>query len=206
LSENALISVSGKLISTEKIENSTNWYASTFEIHINRTSIKIKVNHPVNFWFKVTGNTPVEINKSGIYSTGYKERHHSIERIFIDEETMKCSASVSIQDKYCCKSGIGSQYQGTVITDIIIISGQLVQALFYTIEKTNRREAGNIWLKEFEVTIDKPESETSYNAELSFEDIKVLKKGDEIWKSILFISKLGEIASKIKMVSKINPK
>ncbi|MDR2057968.1 MAG: hypothetical protein LBP83_06770 [Dysgonamonadaceae bacterium] len=206
LTENTVIHVSGKLILTEKIQDTVNQYASSFEIRINNTLIKIRINHPVSFWFKVTGGNPVEINKSGIYSIGYKDREHSIEHIFIDKETMKCTASVSVRDKYHCKSGIGSKYQGMLITDIIIISGQLVQTLFYTIEQTSRRDAGNIWLKEFEVTIDNPESEMFYDAKLSFEDVKLLKKNDEIWKSVLFTSKLGKIYSSIKMVSKINQK
>jgi hypothetical protein len=203
LAGNTTIPISGKLISTEKIQNSIDLYASAFEIRINTTLIKIRINHPVNLWFKTIGNNPVEMDKSGIYSIGYKERNHSIEHIFIDEETMRCTASVSIQDTYRYKSGIGSKYQGTLITDIIIISGQLVQTLFYTMEKINRRDAGNIWLKEFEVTIDNPENEMSYDAKVSFEDVKTLKKGEETWRSVQFKSELGKISSNIKMVSKV---
>jgi hypothetical protein len=204
LTENKVIGVSGKLTSTEKIQDSMNRYVSAFEIRINNTVIKVGINHPVNLWFKAIDGNPVKMNKQGIYSIGYKERNHSIECVFIDEKNMKCTASVSIQDKYRCKSGIGGKYQGMLITDIIIISGQLVQALFYTIEKTNRHDGGNIWLKEFEVTINNPENEMSYDAKLSFEDVKVLKKGNETWKSVLFTSELGKICSNIKMVSKVN--
>jgi len=204
LTENTAIPVLGKLISTEKVQDSFNQYVSDFEIHINSTVIKIRINHPINFWFKVISCNRITIDKSGIFSLGYKEREHSITNILIDEELMKCSASVSIQDKCCCKRGIGSKYQGTLITDIIIISGQLVQALFYTIEKTNRSEGGNIWLKEFEVAIENPENDMSYDACLIFSDVKDLKKGNETWKSVLFTSELGNISSKIKMVSKIN--
>ena len=149
-------------------------------------------------------NFRFKIDESGIFSLGYKEREHFIKEILIDEEAMKCNASVTIQDKYSVKSGLGSKYQGTLITDIIIISGQLVQALFYTIEKTNRSKGGNIWLKEFEVAIENPENEMFYNACLTFNDVKKLKKGNETWKSVLFTSELGNISSKIKMVSKIN--
>ena len=33
-------------------------------------------------------------------------------------------------------------------------------------ERTNRHDAENIWLKEFEVTIDNPENEMSYGAKI----------------------------------------
>jgi predicted component of viral defense system (DUF524 family) len=80
----------------------------------------------------------------------------------------------------------------------------LVQALFYTLEDTGRNQANNLWLKEFEVSIQQPDSRMDYEAKITFEDVKTSKKGDETWKSVQFKSELGSITSKIKMVSQIN--
>ena len=55
-----VIDVSGKLLSTEKIQDPINWYVSAFEIRINNTLINVRINHPVNFWFNAIGSNPVK--------------------------------------------------------------------------------------------------------------------------------------------------
>jgi hypothetical protein len=203
LFENTRIPISGELISIQRAENDVNHFNSCFEIRINRTVVKIEINHPVYFWFNISPHFDSCINESGLYCTGYKKRNHRIKNIVINKELMNCTALVSIEDHYSQKSGLGSRYCGTLLTDIILISGQLVQALFYTLEKTNRNQANNIWLKEFEVSINSPDSQMVYEAKLSFEDVKTLRKGNETWRSVRFKSELGEISSTIKMVSQI---
>jgi len=205
LTENKRVPISGKLISLHKAEHGVNFYKSSFEVQINTTVIKMEINHPLSVWINVF--TPFNgcINAHTMYyCTVYKERNHQIRNIVLDEALMNCTADVSIENDAAVPAGLGSQYGGTMLTDIILVSGQLVQALFYTLENIDRNQANNLWLKEFEVYINQPDSRMDCQAKITFEDIKTLKKGDETWKSVQFKSELGSITSKIKMVSQIN--
>jgi hypothetical protein len=204
LTENKRISISGKRISLLKAEHSVNNYKSTFEVRINTTVIKIEITHPIYVWFNVSFLSYDCINASTMFCTAYKKRNHLINNIILNEAQMSCTADVSIEDYSSQPSGLGSHYGGTMLTDIILISGQLVQALFYTLENIDRNKANNLLLKEFEVSIKQPDSRMDYDAKVTFEDVKILKKGDETWKSVQFKSELGDITSKIKMVSQIN--
>jgi hypothetical protein len=204
LSESKRISVSGKLISLYKAEKGVNYYKSSFEVRINHTVIKIEINHPIYIWFNISPDFTGSINASAMYCTGYKRRNHQIKNIVLNEALMNCTATVSIEDYSCQKSGLDSHSCGTMLTDIILISGQLVQTLFYTLEKIDRKQANNLWLKEFEVSVKQPDCRMDYEAKVSFEDVKTFKKGNETWKSVQFKSELGSIVSKIKMVSQIN--
>jgi hypothetical protein len=204
LSDDTRVSVSGQLISIQKIEESANLYKSCFEVRINNTLIKIEVKHPIYIWFNVSSHFYGSIDAFGMYCTGYKKRNHLIRDIVINETLMSCTASVSIEDYSSRKSGLGSQYCGTMLTDIILISGQMVQALFFRLEKMDRSQAGNLWLKEFEVLIEQPDCKMDYEAKIMFEDVKTLKKGNETWKSVQCRSELGSIVSNIKMVSQVN--
>ncbi len=200
LSEDTKIQISGKLISTEISKDRCK---SLFEVKINTTLVKITIDHPAKTCRNLSSISYLDADNSSIYCTGYKKRTHLIKDVTLNDELMLCTASISIEDSSTQKSGIGSLYKGTLLTDIILISGQLVQALFYYIEKTDKNNGSNIWLKEFDVRINEPVEETEYNSKLYFEDVKTIKKGDEIWKSIQFVSELGAISSTIKMVSQI---
>jgi len=204
LSENTKVSILGKLISIQKTENGANQYKSSFEVRINTTIIKIEIHHPVYFWFNVSHHFVKCMNTSSMYCIGYKNRSHKINNIILNEALKNCTAKVTIEDHNPLKSGLSSLYDGTLLTDIILVSGQLVQTLFFALEKTDRTQANNLWLKEFEVSIMRPDSRLEYEAKIFFEDVKVLKKGNETWKSVKLKSELGSISSKIKMVSQIN--
>ena len=93
---------------------------------------------------------------------------------------------------------------GYKYADIILISGQMVQALFLKLEKIDRNQAGNLWLKEFETSIKQPDCKMDYEAKITFKEVKTLKKGNETWKSVQCRSELGSTVSTIKMVSQVN--
>jgi hypothetical protein len=131
-------------------------------------------------------------------------RKHLIRNVLLNEKQMSCTASIQIENHYLEKLGIGTQYNGLLLTDIVLISGQLLQVLLFSMEKTDRKKANNIWLKQFEVSIKKPNAELDCNARLFLEDVKILNKGDEKWKSIQLKSELGDISSNIKVVSQLN--
>lgn len=202
LSENTKIQVLGKLISTKKIDN-TNKYKSLFEIKVSTTLIKISAIHPHNGNPDLSLNPLVKIDKSHIYYTGYKMRRHLIENVMLNNKLMLCTASVSIENSYLRKAGISSKYDGTLLTDIILISGQLTQALFYSIQKLDRNTGGNIWVRDIEVSMNEPNERLKYDVELLFTDIKTLEKKDEVWKSIQLISNLGGISLNVKIVTQI---
>ena len=204
LSESEGIKFCGKLISTERsFLTDDNEYVSFFEIKINNTLIKMWINHPV-----LLNELPCKfypnINESNIYYDGYKMRKHLIRNILLNEKQMSCTASIQIENHYFEKLGIGTQYNGLLLTDIVLISGQLLQVLLFNMEKIDRKKANNIWLKQFEVSIRKPNVELDYDARLFLEDVKILSKGNEKWKSIRLKSELGDISSDIKVVSQIN--
>ena len=204
LIEDKKINFCGKLISTEKsLFSDDNEYVSCFEIKINNELIKMWINHPVlpndiPFLFHPT------INESNIYYDGYKMRKHLIRNVLLNETQMSCTASIQIENHYAEKSGIGTQYNGLLLTDIVLISGQLLQVLLFNLEKTDRKTANNIWLKQFEISMKKPHVELDCHAGLFLEEVKILNKGDEKWKSIHLKSELGGISADIKVVSQMN--
>ena len=206
LLDNAKIQVSGKLLSTEKI-SLLNEYKSSFEIKIDKTLAKISVIHSQNTKFNFF-NSHTRVDKLSTYCIGYKKRKHLIEKITSNEDLMICTAAVSVENsnRNCQKIGIGSQYEGILLTDIVLIFGQLAQVLFYQIEKTDRNKGDNIWLKEIDISIDKPNEEMEYGAKLSFTSIKTLelKKEKQMWRSVQTFSELGDnISLSAKIISQI---
>lgn len=201
--DNNKIALSGRLVATEKEEKTTNSYKSSIVVKVNNTIIRVEVIHPVSLFIRGLNHSVIKVEKSGLYHSGYRMRSHSIKDIYMNENLMECDAAISINDYYYQRSGLGSAFRGTLLTDIILISGQMVQTLFFCLEKINRETANNIWLKEFSITIDKPNNEMDYQAKLSFENIEVLKKDNETWKSVQFRSELGGMQGNIKMVSQV---
>ncbi len=199
--DNTTIPFLAMLNSTIKSEV-TNFYESSFQIFINETKISINVVHPIFLWFnsfnRLTGDFEVIMN-----SNNYKLREYNIKDIVISEDLFSCKATVNTQNCNRAKTELEGLFSGILVSDIISISGQLMEVLFYNLYNDNKGNGENIWLKEFYFTNRKPTNKRNILANISFDEILDIKKNEEEWKSIKFSSTMGDMNSIIKVVTRI---
>jgi hypothetical protein len=144
--------------------------------------------------------------KSGevdLYRTGYKWRSHFITSVIIDGNEMKASGKVCLLDENKERKGIGAGYSGMMLTDFILITGQLTQSLLYHLNHINREESHNMWLREIDVRCENPANEMICDSEIHFFDIHQLHKKEEVWQLVGLSGTLGNMHSKIKVAQRL---
>ncbi len=191
------IPVSGKFVSTTPLEG---FCESCINVHIGSLSVMLYVRHP----FLPSTSEPVDGKKIDLYKRGYKLRDHSITDVILDKEEMVTVGSVYLSDS-CRESrkGLGAKYMGMILTDFVLITGQLTQALLYNMNKIKRAESNNLWLREIDVWCEEPQNETKCHSEIRFLNINIIQKDNKTWQSVTLSGKLGRINSKIKVAQKI---
>jgi len=113
---------------TKPCENSINGFQSEVLVKINETMVKMIVDHPLGSCTQIHPFINIEeVDTNRLYSEGYKLRTHQISQIVYSTNDNICSAEVFIQNEFKGDRGIGSFYKSTLLTDIIAVTGQMVQ-------------------------------------------------------------------------------
>ena len=191
------IPVSGKIISTTRAGDH---FTTRFNIRIGSLIVLLDVCHPPKSSIK---HIPTD-HMIDLYQKGYKLRDHTITDVSLDEEDMTSSGHISLYD--CCgeKKGIGARYSGIILTDFILIIGQLIQAFLYNMNHVNRENSNNLWLREVDAYCETPSTGMSYSSQVKFVNINIIQKSDETWQSVAVMSNIGNITSEIKVAQKIH--
>ncbi len=204
LDRDCSVRVVGKIRNTAKDANSINGYKSHCEVRVGSILIKMGIDHPTKIRTEEHPASNPEIDMSGMYVWGYRNRKHTIENVFYSIKEKTCSASLSIDDYCKDRKGLGANYQAVILPDIINISGQLSQVLLYKLENTERQSANNMWLRECSIIYNRPYEERQCRGEVNFSRFdEVLVKG-EPWRSVTLSSHIGGISSQFRIAHKIN--
>ena len=192
------IPVSSKVVSTEVLAG---FLQSQVQIQIGTLQATLFVCHPPagssNQYKKDAGS----IN---LYQKGYKLRDLSIYDVVLDRENKTSSGNVFLYEENIQKNGIGAKYPGMILTDLILVTGQLAQALLYNLNGKDRENSNNMWLREVDVRSDIPPREKVSNSKVTFHTINNVTKNNEIWQSIALTCSLGNMYSKAKIAQKLN--
>ncbi len=199
------IPFSAKIESTIKERNSE-LYISSIVLNISNTRIYVNVVHPVLDSNVISSSR--NLNLEDIYvNDNYKLRDHDIKDVVISTDIFSCIANIISNNDGRNRKGLEGNYNGSMISDIIKISGQLMEVLYYKLypkESHNRKE--NIWLREFSFSNRKCSQSKDFITKIMFNKIVDIVKRGETWKSIQFLSKVGDTCSLIKVVTKITKK
>ena len=204
IQESEQVDIDAKIVGFSQSVLSINGYVSKLEIRIGSAVVKMEIDHPVNLWIKFLSTTPKKKNISNLYIDGYKQRIHQITDIHLHSERKECDASVEIIEENKSHLGIGAKYKTTLLCDIINVSGQLSQILLYTLEGIARKDANNMWLREFSINYPRPEKSLNYPVKITFNRFDKIKIHHEDWRSVYLTSQLGNIQADFKITHKIN--
>lgn len=185
-------------------ESSINGYRSKINVSIGDAIIKIEIDHPITWWLNVFPTLNENQSTSNLYQDGYKQRIHHLTDIRLNTQQMVCDASIHIIANNRNNHGIGANYNTTLLPDIINISGQLSQILLYTLEGITRKEANNMWLREFSLVCPKPTESLQYPARIIFNQFNKINIRQETWRSVSLTGYLGSIIANFKITHKLN--
>ena len=195
------IQVSGKIVST--IDN--NKYSQTcINVKIDVVQVTVYVRHSKNIASK-DDKCESKNYFNSLYHNGYKQREHFISNVVLDDDKLTSWGDVIMKDENIqCNNGIGAKYSGMMITDFILVTGQLTQALIYNMNNTKREENGNMWLREIDVWSDAPPTDRNCESLIKFNNVNTLNMNNEVWQSVELSGMLGNMNSKIKVAQRLN--
>ncbi len=151
--------------------------------------------HLVKIW-------PIE--HGTMYSRSYRERDTEISKIEIDEIQEQISGTVKVtQSLFQELNGLGTSFDHIILTDLIGITGQLMQVLLFTLLRTEREKCPNIWLRSMDIKFERPERRENYRAMVNLSDRKMLKLGEHTYHSFSVISRIGNMDARFNVCHKI---
>lgn len=206
INESGQVGVSSQIMATHPSEISINGYISQFVIQIGDALVKLEVDHPVKLWFRLMSCESMKKNVCGLYMDGYKQRNHRLINVYPNMREKACKAFVGIIEKNKCDQGLGAGYRAVLLSDVINISGQLSQILLYTLEGISKKDANNMWLREFSMDYLKPYEKFHFPAKITFDRFEKVKIHNEDWRSVYLTSHLGDIQANFKITHKITIK
>ena len=190
------IPVSGRIMSTNPQDDLVK---SIVQVQIGTVQVVLHVCHPRVFPPKTCESSDHTVD---LYQKGYKLRDHSITDVVLDENCLTSLGSVTLFEDDVRKKGIGAMYSGMMLTDFVLVTGQLTQALLCHLNRLDRERSNNLWLREIDVWCETPSNERKCNSEVKFLKVNVINLNNETWQSIEMSGSLGNMNSKIKVAQK----
>jgi hypothetical protein len=191
--------LSGKIVSAQK---ELDYTVYEFEVQVGNVCVKLKVNCPVKPVDE--HNYRRQGNSVDMYLKGYKLRDLAITNVYVDSEAMHSAGKITLYEQSFLKKGIGACYGGLLLTDHILVAGQLTQILLCRINHTSRSGSANLWLREIDAWSETPSNEKNCVGEVQFLDFQMLRKGEETWQSVKLSGKVGNTHSCIKVAQQLN--
>jgi hypothetical protein len=193
------IPLSGNIVS---IQTETAHTVYEFEVRIGAVSARLTICCPLKL---ADEDSCVQYgDRVEMYRKGYKLRDLSITEVLVDSGSLCASGKTVLSGQNCLRKGIGARYSGMLLTDIVLIAGQLTQALLCHINHTSRSKSGNLWLREIEARCECPSEEIACDSEVRFLDFRILRKKEETWQAVDLSSKIGNMYSMIKVAQQFN--
>jgi hypothetical protein len=191
--------LSGKIVSAQRGLEHTIY---KFEVHVGNICVKLEINCPV----KPVDKHYYEQQEHSVdlYREGYKLRDSTITNVHVDSKAMYSAGKITLYEQPCNKKGIGACYGGPLLTDHILVAGQLTQTLLCRINHTSRSKSANLWLREIDAWNETPSDEKICAGEVRFLDFQLLRKRGETWQSVKLSGKVGNIHSCIKVAQRLN--
>jgi hypothetical protein len=193
------IPLSGNIISKQtKVKH----FVYEFSVKIGMISVELTVCCPVKH--SDENSYEEDENKVDLYRKGYKLRDLAITNVHVDGESLRTAGKTVLYGQTCPQKGIGARYSGMLLTDFILITGQLTQALLCHINHTSRSKSANLWLREIDAWCDDPSEEKVCDSEVRFLNFRTLRKKEDTWQVVELSGTVGNMHANIKVAQMIN--
>ncbi|RQP15259.1 MAG: hypothetical protein EAS52_15670 [Parapedobacter sp.] len=182
----------------------SNGILSPIAVWLADTHISLVADHPANRWGRFDPCAVWPLNRPAMYNHGYKLRTNTVADVCCDATNRTCSAMVTRDDYYGGdRQGLFSARSATIPTDVLTVTGQLMQVLLYTLEGTTREDCGNIWLRAMDIRYGRAMWAKRYAASVRFLDVKTLAKGEHRWRAVRLVSQLAGITGEFSITHRL---
>lgn len=180
---------------------------TVLEITIGSVRVHLELDHRGGSRFrKLPAKEIIPVMVDQLHSKGYKCTSLTISNVVLHPEKQYVSADI-VHELLIEESkfqGIGSARYGLLPTDALRIIGQLMQALLYKMDRTDRLRCSNIWLRKMDLHMERPYFATEARAQVKFNYIRKIAKGDEQWKLIKLQGQVGNFVGNFEAAYCIN--
>lgn len=184
-----------------------NGILSPIAVALAGTEVSLICDHPASRWGRFDPRVVWPVNRLAMHNHGYKQRTNVVQHICCDDSGQTCTAQVTRHNDYSCNPrGLFSARDTIIPTDVLAVTGQLMQILLYTLEGMTREACGNIWLRGMDIRYGRPVWEAVYPARVHFLDTKTLTKRTEQWRMVRLESDVGGIYGKFDITHRLPAK
>ncbi len=186
--------------------NATNGIMTPIAILLGDVEVSLVADHPACRWGRFDPVAVWPLNHMAMYNHGYKLRTNTITGVRCDTDNRVCTARVTREDRYVGnRHGLFSARHTIIPTDVLSVTGQLMQILLYTLENTSREACANIWLRAMDIRYSRAIWGDRYNARVRFLDFRTVSMGGCPWRVVELESQLNTIQGKFSIAHRLKP-
>jgi len=193
-----------QLLDNKRCTNALNVHVSTLSIQLGTARIRLEIDHPGATYCRLDPHAEWPVNISSMYKEGYKLSHNLLSNVVCNLGQHLCTADIFRADDYCInRRGMSSARSTVLPTDVLSISGQLMQVLLYNLLETNREACPNIWLRSLTMHFGRPLWHPNYAAAVHFCQTAMQSLGNDVWHTVALTSQIGNIHSQFHIAHQI---
>lgn len=193
-----------RLLATRNSLSCVQGTCSTIEVDIGGNRCSVTVDHRGGRRYLLLPEAQNMADTDGdaqLYGTGYRIRGLDIGEVEIDVSQRCIRAQFEYDPMFLEESyqGIGTARHMLLPTESIQLFGQLMQALLYQRDSTDRESCPNIWLRTMSLQCQRPLFGASGSAFVQFDRIQRLVSGGNTWQIIDLSGQVGNYNGKFRV-------
>ena len=197
-----------RLLESRNSLNCVQGTCSTLEITVGENRLKLTVDHRGGRRYLLLPETQKMHDSDGstqLYGTGYRIRSLQIGEVGIDTSQKLIRSTFRYDPIFEEESyqGIGAARHMLLPTESIQLFGQLMQALLYQMEGTDRERCPNIWLRSMNLWCRRPFFCQGGSASVRFDRIQRIPSGGNIWQVVDLSGQVGNYYGKFRVAHQI---
>ncbi|NGM64423.1 AvrD family protein [Sphingobacterium sp. SGR-19] len=201
------IPVRCRLLASRNGLNCVQGTCSTIEVDIGGNRCKVTIDHRGGKRYLVLPEAQKMADTDGetqLYGTGYRTRGLHISDVAIDISQRFICATFEYDPMFLEETyeGIGTARHMLLPTESIQLFGQLMQALLYQMDSTDRESCPNIWLRTMSLRCQRPLFGTSGHAFVQFDRIQTIVSGGITWQIIDLTGQVGNYHGRFRVAHK----
>lgn len=197
------VKIATQYLNTSPNNNNVNKYESTFISVIGTINVEMVICHDLSddkTTYKVS--EVIDEIKKQYFGTGYKIPIHEITDIEISGLNSSISSNVNATNNESIRTNYG---QGKAFfpsfswPDCMLISGQLTQALVYTLDKISRDNTNNLWMREISAEYINPLKLEVNRAFIKVTEFDTEEIDGRIWRFATLHGNIGNMQGEFKV-------
>ncbi|MGK6353497.1 AvrD family protein [Parapedobacter sp. DT-150] len=184
--------------------HASNGILSPVKVVLGGVEVAAVADHPARRRVGLDPGIIWPLNRRAMYNHGYKLRTNGISDIRCDTAGRTCTARIARADDWCDdRQGLFSARPATIPTDVLSITGQLMQILLYTLEGTTREDCANIWLRAMDIRYGRPVWDGRYEAGVRFLDFRTVRMGSAHWRAVELESRMAGVSGTFSITHRL---